>query len=91
MGYDKNFLIFLEKEYSQCIICAEPKAINPVKAICCGQFLGCQSCVKRWFRTTNISDLNLYSPLSRGQSHNNHKRCPFCRTDWFDKMLIKSI
>uniref|UniRef100_A0A915EKF6 RING-type domain-containing protein n=1 Tax=Ditylenchus dipsaci TaxID=166011 RepID=A0A915EKF6_9BILA len=71
-----------------CIICAEEDAVNPVKTICCGQNIGCKKCAKQWYRTTNISHLNSSSPLSRGQSHRNHKRCLFCREDWSSKMLV---
>ncbi|KAI1732449.1 hypothetical protein Ddc_01313 [Ditylenchus destructor] len=72
-----------------CIICAEDNVANPVKSTCCGQVIGCKDCVKRWYRTTNISALDVASPLSRGQSHENHKSCPYCRRPWTNEMLIE--
>ncbi|KAI1725947.1 hypothetical protein DdX_02637 [Ditylenchus destructor] len=72
-----------------CIICAEENVANAVKSTCCGQVIGCKDCVKRWYRTTNISALNVASPLSRGQSHENHQSCPYCRRPWPNEMLIE--
>ncbi|KAH7726428.1 hypothetical protein AAVH_06230 [Aphelenchoides avenae] len=71
----------MEPEH-RCIICFDVSAVKPVACAHCKQFLGCKVCVKRWYRTTNISELNRRSPLSRGQSHINHRSCPLCRIEW---------
>ncbi|VDD89321.1 unnamed protein product [Enterobius vermicularis] len=73
----------LDCDGRQCIICFEvPK--RPVGCIHCRQMIGCEACILKWRRTTNISRLNRSSPLSRGISSANHRSCPLCRFEWED-------
>lgn len=65
-----------------CVICYEDDPKMPVGCLHCRQLIGCKKCIKKWFRTTNISTLNRNSPLSRGVSHANHRCCPLCRVEW---------
>uniref|UniRef100_A0A915D8H0 RING-type domain-containing protein n=1 Tax=Ditylenchus dipsaci TaxID=166011 RepID=A0A915D8H0_9BILA len=67
-----------------CTICMEDLALKPVGCLYCRQLIGCEKCVRKWFRTNNISHLNRYSPLSMGSSNLNHRSCPLCRVEWED-------
>lgn len=49
----------LDCDGRQCIICFEvPK--RPVGCIHCRQMIGCEACILKWRRTTNISRLNRF-------------------------------
>ncbi|KAI1721817.1 hypothetical protein Ddc_08287 [Ditylenchus destructor] len=78
------------KSVGTCTICMEDEVQKPVGCLYCRQLIGCERCVKKWFRTNNISNLNRNSPLSMGCSSLNHRSCPLCRVAWVDRPEVAS-
>uniref|UniRef100_A0A7E4ZSW8 RING-type domain-containing protein n=1 Tax=Panagrellus redivivus TaxID=6233 RepID=A0A7E4ZSW8_PANRE len=71
-----------------CTICCEEIPKRPVACRHCRQPIGCRYCVKKWFRTTNLSHLDARPPFAMSVSHRNHHSCPLCRAPWNDTMEV---